>query len=282
MIYKKFNGTGKKLSELGVGTWELGGSKTDNINSIKYAIDHGVNFIDTAEIYGTEPVVGEAIKNYKRDKLFIASKVWTNHFHHDDLIKACEGSLNKLGIDYLDLYQLHWPNPDVPVEETMKAMEELMDQGKIKNIGISNFSVKQAEDAQNSMKKYEIASDQVEYSIVTRDIERSGLYDYCKKNNMAIIAYSPLSHGKIFSNKKLMDELQEIGSKYNATPSQIALAWLLHDANVFPIPKASNKNHMEDNIASAEINLDKSDYEKISALESKYYENPIASRHGMN
>ena len=282
MNFKEFGKTGEKLSNLGIGTWDIGNNINENVESIKFAVDNGVNFIDTAEMYGTEPVVARAINGYNRSDLFIATKVWPDHFDHDAVIKACNDSLKKLETDYIDLYQLHWPSKTVPIGETMKAMEKLMDQGKIRHIGISNFSVDQTKEAMESMNKYEIVSNQVEYSVVTRDIECSGLYDFCRNNKIAVIAYSPLSHGKIFSKKKMIEELSKIGASYGATASQMALAWLMNRDNVFPIPKATNKTHMKENIASTEIRIKPEDMKKMDAMEAKYYEDSIASRHSSN
>lgn len=279
MKSRNFNDTRRKLSVLGVGTWQLSEDKSENIRSIRYAIDKGINFIDTAEVYGSESTVGESISNFDRESLFIASKAWPTHFGHDSLIKACEDSLSRLCTDYLDLYQLHWPNRSVPISETMGAMEELVDKGKIRYIGVSNFSFEELQEAQENMKKYRIVSDQVEYNIVTRDIETNGLFDYCIFNNISIIAYSPLSHGKIFKNEELLKDLSKIGEKYKASAAQIALAWLLSRDDTFPIPKASSPEHMEENIASAEIELDKEDIFFLSGLESKYYTQPLAEEH---
>ncbi|MEM3476957.1 MAG: aldo/keto reductase, partial [Candidatus Micrarchaeaceae archaeon] len=139
MEKKNFDGADIKVSELGIGTWQLTGSEQENIAALKYALDNGVNFIDTAEIYGTESIVGKAIKAKNRKELFIATKLWTSNFRYDDAIKACYASLERLGTSYVDLYQLHWPNKDVPIAETMKAMEKLADEGKIRSIGVSNF-----------------------------------------------------------------------------------------------------------------------------------------------
>ncbi len=282
MNFKEFGNTGKKLSALGIGTWDIGNNINENVESIKFAIDSGINFIDTAEMYGTEPVVARAIKGYDRSGLFIATKVWPDHFSHDAVIKSCNDSLKKLETDYIDLYQLHWPSKTIPIGETMKAMEELKEQGKIRYIGISNFSVDQTKEAMESMNKYEIASNQVEYSMVTRDIECSGLYDFCRNNKIAVIAYSPLSHGKIFSKKKMIEELSKIGAHYGATASQMALAWLMNKENVFPIPKATNGTHMKENIGSTEIMINPEDKKKMDAMEGKYYEDSIASRHTSN
>ncbi len=272
MKLREFGTTGKKLSALGIGTWEIGTDINKNIESIKYALDNGINFIDTAEMYGTEPIVAKAIKGYRRSDIFIATKVWPDHFDHDSVIKACNGSLKKLETNYIDLYQLHWPSKTVPINETMKAMEELIDEGKVHYIGISNFSVDQTKEAIESMKKYEIVSNQVEYSLVTRDIEISGLYDFCRDTKIAVIAYSPLSHGKIFSKIEMIDELEKIGTSYNATASQMALAWLMNRDNVFPIPKASNKEHMKENISSADIKIKPEDMKKMDKMEAKYYQ----------
>ncbi|MEM0111369.1 MAG: aldo/keto reductase [Candidatus Parvarchaeota archaeon] len=279
MEFKEFDKTGRKISILGVGTWQLSQDKAENIRSIQYAISRGINFIDTAEIYGTEPIVGEAISSFDREKLFIASKVWPTHFDHDSLIKACEDSLSRLHTDYIDLYQLHWPNRSVPISETMAAMEELADDGKIRYIGVSNFSLDELKEAQKVMRKHEIVSNQVEYNIVTRDIETSGMFDYCKANDTAIIAYSPLSHGKIFGNKSLLDDLAKVGRKYKASAAQIALAWLLSRDNTFPIPKASSSKHMEENIASVNIKLKEEDISFLSSLEGKYHTESIAEGH---
>ncbi len=282
METKEFNKTNNKLSVIGVGTWELSSDREENVKAIKYAVDNGVNFIDTAEMYNTEDVVGEAIKGYERERLFIASKVWPTHFRYGDVIKACEASLKKIGTDYLDLYQLHWPNKSVPIKETMRAMEKLVEEGKIKSVGISNFSLEEMKEAQAAMSKYEIASNQVEYSIITRDIEKTGVFDYCKENRIAVIAYSPLSHGKIFNNKELLADIGKISDKYGKTPAQVALSWLLHRENTFPIPKASNIKHMKENIEAADIKLGKEDLAFLSELEGKYYAEPIAKQHKKN
>jgi hypothetical protein len=282
MEMKEFNKINNKISALGVGTWELSNDREENIKCIKYAVDRGITFIDTAEMYNTEDVVGDAIKGYERAKLFIASKVWPTHFRYDDVIKACEASLKKLGTGYLDLYQLHWPNKSVQIKETMRAMEKLKENGKIKNIGISNFSLGEMKEAQSVMAKYELASNQVEYSIVTRDIEKTGVFEYCLENHIAVIAYSPLSHGKIFKNPELLNDINKIANKYSKSAAQIAISWLLHRENTFPIPKASNTEHMKENIEAEGIKLNKEDLTFLSGLESKYYTEPIANQHKKN
>ena len=276
---KEFNNIHQKISILGVGTWELSENVYENVKAIKYALDNGVNFIDTAEIYNTEPIVAQAIKGYDREKLFIASKVWPTHFHYDDILKACESSLKNLGTSYLDLYQLHWPNKSINIRETVSAMEKLVKDGKIRNIGISNFSLEEMKDAVSVMSKYELASNQVEYSLVTRDVESDGIFDYCKENKISLIAYSPLSHGKIFKNDGLVADISSIGKKYGKSPAQIAISWLLHKENTFPIPKASNLRHMAENIEAINIKLTMEDLSFLSELEQKYHFEPISKTH---
>ncbi|EQD59762.1 Aldo/keto reductase, partial [mine drainage metagenome] len=195
MLYSEFGRTGEKVSSIGIGTWKLGKDPRAETEAIKYAISNGVNFIDTAEMYGTEGLVGTAIKGVDRDSLFIATKVSPHNFHYADVIKSCNASLSKLGTSYVDLYQLHWPNHSVPISETMSAMEKLVDEGKVRHIGVSNFSIREMQDAQASMKKYDISSNQVEYSVFVRTIEDEGIPEYCSKNRMAVIAYSPLARG---------------------------------------------------------------------------------------
>ena len=181
----------------GAGTWKLGEDPTKEINAIRAGLDAGMRFIDTAEMYGTEWVVAGAIKD--RKDVFVATKVSPSHFSHNDVIKACDRSLNSLGVRQIDLYQLHWPNRSVPIRETMRAMEALVDAGKIRHIGVSNFTIKEFQKAQDSMARYEIVSNQVEYSILV-DLE-PGLLDFCNKEVITIIAYSPLAKGMIFNPK---------------------------------------------------------------------------------
>ena len=160
---------------------------------MREAIALGANFIDTAESYGTEEVVGEAIKGV-RNKVFLATKVSPRHFRRPEVIRSAEQSLKRLGTDYIDLYQLHWPNYHVPIGETMAAMEELVASGKIRFIGVSNFSVREMERAQATLSKDRIVSNQVRYSLVERTIE-DGLLQYCEDRQITILAFSPLASG---------------------------------------------------------------------------------------
>ncbi|MEM0201958.1 MAG: aldo/keto reductase, partial [Candidatus Micrarchaeaceae archaeon] len=209
-----------KITGIGLGTWKIPNDSESGIQAIRHGLSLGINFVDTAEMYGNEELVGKAISGF--ENVFLATKVSPSHFKHDDLIKACESSLRRLGKKSIWLYQLHWPNNRVPVEETMRAMEELLDEGKIMNIGVSNFSIEEMVKAQEALDHSKIASNQVEYSISVRDPE-SELLEFCKKEGIALIAYSPLARGAIFRNKMIMESLSEVGRKYSKPASEVAL-----------------------------------------------------------
>ncbi|MDT7891529.1 MAG: aldo/keto reductase [Thermoproteota archaeon] len=273
ILYKNLGKTNEKIPAIGLGTYGIGGymhsdysKDKEAIELIRYAIEIGLNFIDTAEMYGsghTEELIGEAIMGL-REKVFIATKVSPSHFSYEEVIKACERSLKRLKTTYIDLYQLHWPNPSIPIKETMKAMEYLVDKGKIRYIGISNFSVEETKEAIEALSKYEIVSNQVEYSILERSIEKD-LIPYCEREKISIIAYSPLARGAIFRGNAA-EVLSRIAKKHNSTISQIALAWLIRNPIVVAIPKTSKKERAKEFLGAYEINLDEGDLRLINEL----------------
>ncbi len=258
MEYKTLGNTGERIPCVGMGTWELQHTEK-SLTALKAGLAMGDRFIDTAELYGTEDIVGKAIAG--EDGVFVASKVWVSHFRHDDVIRACTGSLKKLGLKQIDLYQLHWPSRDVPIKDTMSAMEALLKQGKIRHIGVSNFSVAQLREARDALKGADVVSNQVEYGILMREPEHDGMLEYCAKERITVIAYSPLSHGALFGPgcKELMQTLESVGHGYGKTGAQVALSWLVSHDQVVPIPKASSAEHVKANIAAAELKLSKKD-----------------------
>lgn len=260
MKYVDLGKTKEKLPAIGIGTWQLGNTE-DSVKAIKASIESGSNFVDTAEAYKNEQMVGQAIRDY--DDIFLATKVWPTHFRPEKVIRACEQSLERLGRKYIDLYQLHWPNPKVRIAETMKAMEKLVDEGKIRHIGVSNFSVEQLAAAQNALKKYDVVSNQVEYSILAREYEKD-LLPYCQKNGITLIAYSPLGHGKFFrQNNSAMTTIKNLSEKYNKTPAQIALNYLILKDNVTAIPKAGSIEHVKQNIDATNFQMSKEDVSEL-------------------
>lgn len=263
MEQKRLGKTDVKIPAIGLGTWQLSSDTKKEVDALKTGLELGMRFIDTAEIYGTEQIVAKALEG--ESDVFIATKVTPTHFRYDDVIKACDRSLEKLRVKAIDLYQLHWPNKSVPVSETMRAMEKLVADGKVRYIGVSNFDVLEMKEAQASMKSNELVSNQVEYSVLVREIEDDVL-KYCKKEGITILAYSPLAHGALYSKKnaKVLAFLAEIGMKYGKTPTQVALNWLISKGEVVAIPKASDSSHVGEDAGAGEFSLGAADVSSIN------------------
>ncbi len=268
MEFRELGSTGEKVSTIGMGTWGIGvyGSpeeRSQQVRALQRGLELGINLIDTAEMYHSgrsEQIVGEAVKGM-REKVFIATKVSPEHLHHRDVLSACEGSLKHLGTSYIDLYQVHWPNPSVPISETMAAMEELVVAGKIRYIGVSNFDVRETKAARGALSKSDVVSNQVEYSLRNRYVE-ANILPYCQKENVSLIAYSPLARGNVlFSRmpKGLLD-------RYGLTPAQMMLNWVTRSERVLAIPKAANLTHQEENASSVSARLTDSEYDQISSV----------------
>ena len=270
----KLGSTKEKIPVIGLGTWKYGVDEKKEIEALKAGIEAGAKFIDTAELYGSEGIVGKAIKG--RDDVFVASKVFSSHLKHKEVIDACNASLKRLGIKTIDLYQIHFPNYNVPIEETMSAMELLVKQGKIRYIGVSNFSMGELEEARSVMKSNEIVSDQVEFSILARGPEK-GLLEHCQKERITIIAYSPLGSGALYTPKygKLLEALSAIGEAHGKTATQIALAWLLAKEGVVAIPKAGSKEHVLEDVGAADIKLGADELDSINTIIRRYSKAPV-------
>jgi len=241
--------------------WKRGAAS--KVEALKAGLDGGMNFIDTAELYGSEPLVAKAIKGRKREDLFIATKVWPNHLRRDALVKALEKSLKRLETPYVDLYQVHFPNTKVPIEETMGAMEEMKEKGKLLSIGVSNFSLQQTKDAVAALKKSQLASNQVEYSLAHREIE-ADLLPYCESNKISIICYYPLGHGKL-AGAGAGGKMSTVCKAYGKTPAQVALNWLVSGRNVFAIPRASRAQHVKEDLGASGWELKPEDRAQLEA-----------------
>jgi len=250
MTYKSLSSTGVSIPEVGLGTWNYHAG----VEPLRKGLDAGALFIDTAQSYGTETVVGEAVAGV-RDRVFIATKVSPEHFRFDRVLKAVDGSLKRLRTDWIDLYQLHMPNDMVPIEETIAAMEQLVDAGKVRFIGVSNFSVAQLERARNATRKYRIVSNQVRYNVVDRTIE-AALLKYCQVNGITIIAYSPL--GRDFQSILDCDPdgaLAEVARLTGKTMAQVAINWCLCKDAVVAIPKGNSTAHVVENCGASSWRL---------------------------
>lgn len=270
MDFKELGSTSVKVPSIGIGTWEMGGGISrdtthdkEAIRAIRKAIELGMTLIDTAEMYAVghaEELVGEAIKPFSREQLFIVSKVAPHNLHYTDVINAAEKSLRRLQTDFLDLYLIHHPNPEIPVKETIAAMEELVKRNLVRFIGVSNFNVSQMEEARSCLYENEIVVNQVEYNLLARSIERDVL-PYCVRHQITVMAHMPLARGGLSRNPFL----QEIGKRYEKTAAQVALNWLIAKEKVIAIPKAVNPDHLVQNADAAGWELSKADMEQISS-----------------
>jgi diketogulonate reductase-like aldo/keto reductase len=242
MELKELGDSGVMVPEIGVGTWKY----TGGIKPLRRGIALGAFLIDTAEMYRTEDVVGQAVTG-SRDRVFIATKVLSSHLRYDQVMQAAESSLRHLGTDYIDLYQIHWPNSSVPIKETMRAMEALVDSGQVRYIGVSNFSVKELEEARAAMTRYPLVSNQVLYNLKRRGIEKD-LLPYCQRNHITVIAYTPLADGSLTTRTQA---LQEVADEVGKTPAQVALNWCISHPNVIVIPKSNNLARIEENCGAS-------------------------------
>ncbi len=251
MDQKLLGNTGTMIPEIGVGVWRYGGGA----EPLRHAISLGASMIDTAEAYGTEKVVGEAIKGV-RDQVFVATKVSGSHLGYDDVLKAAEASLQRLDIAAIDLYQIHWPNSLVPIQETMRAMEALVDRGLVKYIGVSNFSTAELRAAQAAIGKYPIVSNQVLYNLNRRQIE-ADLLPYCQENQITIIAYTPLDSGRltkgsaVSSNPERMKVLELVAAQTHKTLAQVALNWCVFQPGIITIPKSDKTARVTENCGAS-------------------------------
>jgi pyridoxine 4-dehydrogenase len=252
----------------GTGVWGEPADRAGAVRVLRRAVELGINFIDTADSYGpgvSEEIIAEALYPYPAD-LVIATKggfdrpgpgKWVENGRPEHLRSACEGSLRRLRLDRIDLYQLHRIDPKVPVEDQLGALKTLQAEGKIKHVGLSEVTVRQI---QASQKIVPIVSVQNRYSLADRGSE--DVLNYCERESMAFIPWFPLAAGKLSGADSPVSSLAE---KWKATPSQVALAWLLARSKVMlPIPGTSNVEHLEENIAAADLKFDESNMRKLA------------------
>ncbi|HXG19047.1 MAG TPA: aldo/keto reductase [Methylomirabilota bacterium] len=259
MELKPLGNSSVMIPEIGLGVWRYSGG----VEPLRRGIELGASFIDTAEIYGTEDIVGQAVKGV-RDRVFLATKVSADHLRYDDVLRAAEASLRRLDADRIDLYQIHWPNWSIPIQETLRAMETLVDRGMVRHIGVSNFSLDQLRQAQAAMSKYPIVSNQVLYNLNRREIERD-LLPYCLMQRITIIAYTPLDDGRLATRSwfpqnwrmpamgqaamylRRMQALEQVATYAQKTLAQVALNWCTSRPPVVVIPKSNTLARIEEN-----------------------------------
>ncbi len=284
MDFRTLGKNGPKVSRIGMGVWQASdlwkGDDEQIVRALTRGHELGVNLVDTAEAYGnghSEQVVGRALRDIGREEFVVATKVHGANLRYAELQRAASASMKRLGVNEIDLYQVHWPDPweQVPLKETMKALEKLYTEGKIRAIGVSNFAVRDLEEARSHLSRTDIVSNQVRYNFLQREIEEEVL-PYCRKNNITILAYSPLAQGaltgkysrghvpkgdirdenRLFAPKnieqieKVNAVLASIARRHGCSVSQVALSWLLANQIVVPIPGAKNEAQAEENVGS--------------------------------
>ncbi len=295
---------GVRVSAIGLGTWQFGSmewgygsayAEHDALDIVARALELGINLVDTAEIYAfgrSERIVGRALAG-RRDEAFLATKILPVLPLPPVIEQRARGSIRRLNVDHLDLYQLHWPNPVVPIGPTMAGMRQLRRSGLVRNVGVSNFSLgawRQAESALGAP----VLSNQVQYSLVARAPERD-LLGWARENDRLVIAYSPLGQGflsgrysaehrpgglrgvgslflpeNLDRGAPLLAALQDIAKVHDATASQVALAWVIRRPNVVAIPGASSAAQVESNAAAADLVLSDEEDARLSAASDAF------------
>ena len=259
------------LPKIGFGTWKIGGNSSPNhsvdaksLTALHHALEIGYTHIDTAEMYASghsEDLVGEAVRGSgkRREDIFITSKVLPSHLKYDDVLKACDASLRHLKMDYIDLYLIHWPQAGMKLEDTFRALNKLVRDGKVQHLGVSNFNLKLLKQSQ-ALSETPIITNQVPYSISDRSYVNNGVLEYCQQNNILFTAYSPVNEGNLHPNKTM----EAIAKAHSATSFQIALAWLIAQPRVVTIPMSFNPQHIQENFDAADIELTKAEFNTLS------------------
>ena len=249
---------GPKVPKLGFGTWLIKGPRC--VHTVRAALEVGYRHIDTAQIYDNETEVGKALSSsgVPREDIFLTTKVWKDSLRSKDVLKSTEESLKKLKTDYVDLLLIHWPNLRTPLKETLDAMRQLQEKQRVRLLGVSNFPVELMEMAAALVN---LVCNQVEYHPF---LDQNVILKALKKHNMFLTAYSPLARGKVFKN----NVLQKMAQKYNKTPGQVVLRWLLDQDSVVAIPKAANVKHIESNFNIFDFQLSASDRLILASLRS--------------
>jgi 2,5-diketo-D-gluconate reductase B len=249
----------KGMPVLGLGTWQNADPEAC-VESVRAALETGYRHVDTAQAYDNESSVGEGIAaaDVDREDVFLATKVWIDQLAGDDVVESTEASLDRLGVDYLDLLYVHWPAGDYDPAETLSAFEELRAEGRIDRIGVSNFEPEHLEEARSAIDA-PIFANQVEMHPL---LQQANLREYCAEADIELVAYSPLARGEVFD----VDVLSDIAADHGVSEAQVSLAWL-REKGVTAIPKATGVDHIEDNWASLGLELTDEEVARIDAID---------------
>jgi len=278
MKKKKINGF--EVNPVGIGTWGMGGNRfedgilyadydNDNkaIEAIRYSISKGQNHIDTAQVYGaghTEEIIGEAISGIKQETLFIATKVFQSHYLRSAVPRAVENSLKKMGLDYLDLLYIHYPVETIPMKDYISGLNDAMNRGLVRSIGVSNFNLEELKKAQ-SFSRNPIIVNQLHYSLLERSFMTPEMKEYCNKHGIKVVAYRPLER-KQLADQNQNSTLEEIALKYKQPTSKISLNWLISQENIVTIPKALTKEHIDENLGAMDFDLEADDILALNTI----------------
>ncbi len=247
---------GQEVPALGFGTWDLNGE--DCVKGVEHALSLGYRHIDTAQGYDNEAEVGRGLKNssVSREDIFLVTKLKPSNFAEDKALRTTRESLEKLDAGYVDLLLLHWPNPDVPVGETLGTLRQFVEEGSVRRVGVSNFTPSLVEEAKQHA---EIFANQVEYHPY---LSQDKLVDQAKSLGYLLTAYSPIAKGKVMDDETLRD----IGEAHGKSPVQVCLRWLVQQEHVAAIPKASSAAHRESNFDIFDFELSDEEMRKIYDL----------------
>lgn len=292
-----------KVSRIGLGTLAFGHKskgiqdKEQIYDCLNFALDNGINLIDTAEEYAgglTEEHIGNVLKDRgDREDTVIVTKVSHINLHYKNVIKSANHSLKKLQTDYIDVYLVHWPFCYYPISETMKAMDQLLEEGKIRYVGLSNFHNALVQEAMDCLENGEIVVNEVEYNLLERNIEKE-IIPFLKQKEMSALTYYPLMSGFLTTNydknstfpendfrnqyelfrhkenfdrsQELFEALREIAANHDVSPSEVAINWLLKDKEVIPIPGAKKRSHIESNIHATEWRMTKDEIKRLNTI----------------
>lgn len=259
------------IPKIGFGTWQIGGelnadptSDHRSLSALHSALELGYTHFDTAEGYAgghSEELLGRSIREMSmlREALFITTKVSPEHLDYADVLRCCEKSLRRLGMDYIDLYLIHWPNEGMKLEETFRALNQLVQAGKVRHLGVSNFKLTLVKQSV-ALCETPLLTNQVSYSIPDRTYATNGVLEYCQQNDILLTAYSPVKP----RNSKTNKTLQAIAQARGVTPQQVALAWLTTQPRVITIPMSFNPQHQAQNLQAGDLVLSAAEMELLA------------------
>ena len=262
------------IPKIGFGMWRIGGDSypdssldSNSMTALRSALETGYTHFDTAEAYASghsEELLGRAIRetNTPREKIFITTKISPEHLGYDDVFRSCENSLRRINVEHVDLYLIHWPpRASSQLDEAFRALNQLVRNGKIKHLGVSNFNQKLLKQAQ-SLSETPILTNQVPYRLPDRTYVENGVLEYCQQNDILLTAYSPVK----FRNLPVNKTVRSIADAHSATPFQIALAWLVAQPRVITIPMSFNPQHIQENFEAADIELSEEEFRTLTEL----------------